>query len=145
MSIGKNSLARAAAATASRPVAGGESKAPAQFRQVEIGAILPLKGKAHKATADEALTVSVAKYGVLEPLLLAQTGAEELRVIAGSRRLDAARQAGLATVPAIILDMTVAQATEAKKELDRFTAVPADAPGTVEATAVGQAMPAWLL
>lgn len=145
MSIGKNSLARAAAATSGRSAAAEETKAPAQLRQVELAAILPLKGKKHTATADEPLVQSVAKYGVLEPLLLAQTGAEELRVLSGSRRLDAARQADLTAVPAVIVEMTAAEAAAAKKELSRFVAAPAGETGTVEATAVGQAMPAWLL
>lgn len=145
MSIGKNSLARAAAATANRPTPAEEAKAPAQLRQVEIDAILPLKGKKVTADAGEELVASVVRYGVLEPLLLARTGPDELRVLSGSRRLVAARQAGLATVPAVILEMTAAEATAAKKELGRFVATPAEASGTVEATAVGQAMPAWLL
>lgn len=145
MSIGKNSLARAAAATAGRTPAAEESKAPAQLRQVEVAAILPLRGKRLTATADEALVASVRTHGVLEPLLLAQTAADELRVISGARRLAAARQAGLATVPAVIVEMTAEKAVACKKELTRFAATVAPETGTVETTAVGQAMPAWLL
>ena len=144
VSIGKNSLARAAAATTGRPAAAEESRAPAQLRQVETAVILPLKGKTLPA-ADPALVASVKDWGVLEPLLLAQTGPEELRVVSGARRLAAAREAGLDTVPAVITEMPVAKATAAKKELARFTAAPAKETGTVETTAVGETMPAWLL
>ena len=145
MSIGKNSLARAAAATGSRAAA-ETAKNPGSFRQVAVDAVLPLKGKKIAAAGNAELTASVAKYGVIQPLLLAQTGPEELRVLDGAARLCAAREAGLATVPAVILEMTAAEATAARKELSRFvaSAEAASLPAT-EVTAVGQAMPDWLL
>lgn len=146
MSIGKNSLARAAAATAARPAA-AEEKHPGTFRLVDIATVLPLKGKTVKAEVSDTLAASVASLGVLEPLLLAQTAADELRVLSGNRRLCAARMAGLNTVPAVIFEMTQAEANQVCMELQRFVrteAEPASIPAP-SATAVGQAMPEFLL
>ncbi len=146
VSIGKNSLARAAAATGSRTAATEVAKAPV-LRLVDPGAILPLKGKTIHAAVSDALIDSIATKGVLEPVLLAQTGPDEVRVLSGNRRVCAARQAGLTAIPAVILEMTQAEAVAAQKELKRFAAAPAEPQTTavVEATAVGQAMPDWLL
>ena len=59
----------------------------------------------------ERLTQSIAQQGVLQPLLARKMdGAYEL--IAGERRLRAARAAGLAQVPVIILDLTDEQVLE---------------------------------
>ena len=146
MSIGKNSLARAAAATGSRATA-ETAKNPGSFRQVAVDAVVSLKGKQVTGTADDRLVASVQKNGILVPLLLAQTGPEELRVLDGSARLCAARAAGLATVPAVILEMSADQALAACKELSRFAAAPVAATpvSATEVTSVGQAMPDWLL
>ncbi len=51
--------------------------------------------------ADEGLVESVKQHGVLQPIGVVQTG-NAYRPIFGSRRLDAARKAGLASVPAIV-------------------------------------------
>lgn len=145
MSIGKNSLARAAAATGSRAAA-ETAKNPATLREVACEAILPLKGKKVSAAVSDELLASVKKNGIIQPLLLAQTGPDELRVLDGAARLCAAREAGLKTVSAVIIEMTAAEATAARKELVRFAAAPQAAPvATTEVTAVGQAMPDWLL
>lgn len=53
-------------------------------------------------TADDALTASVKKYGVLQPVLVARQG-ESYELLAGARRIDAATAAGLADVPALII------------------------------------------
>ena len=145
MSIGKNSLARAAAATGSRAAA-ETAKSPATLREVACEVILPLKGKKVSAAVSDELIASVKKNGIIQPLLLAQTGPDELRVLDGAARLCAAREAGLPAVSAVILEMTAAEATAVRKELVRFAAAPQVAPvATTEVTAVGQAMPDWLL
>ncbi len=145
MSIGKSSLARAAAATA-RPTA---ETAPKQDTmtccEVAVDTIRLPKGQ-KLPVASEALTASVAKNGILEPLTLAQTGGETLTLLSGARRLAAAKQAGLDTVPAVVVGLTAAEASAARREITRFAA--ADTPAHAQAdkpTAVGQAMPAWLL
>lgn len=50
----------------------------------------------------EELAASLASQGLLHPLLVTPAGAGTYRLICGSRRLAAARQAGLTTVPCII-------------------------------------------
>ncbi|NOZ79033.1 MAG: ParB/RepB/Spo0J family partition protein [Acidobacteria bacterium] len=50
----------------------------------------------------DALAASVAEHGVLQPLLVSEDGEGRYVLIAGERRWRAARQAGLATVPAVI-------------------------------------------
>lgn len=146
MSIGKSSLARAAAATA-RPTAEPTPKQDTLSAcAVAVSAIrLPKGHKYPEATAE--LVASISKNGVLEPLTLAQTGEEKLTLLSGARRLVAAKEAGLETVPAVIVCMTAAEASAARREIARFVAAQestshaaADKP-----TAVGQAMPAWLL
>ena len=146
VSIGKSSLARAAAATV-RPIT---ETVPKQDTMtcclVAVDNIRTVKGQ-KLAAASENLIRSVQKHGVLEPLLLAQTGEQELLLLSGSRRLAAAKAAGLDSVPATIVCMSVAEASAARREIVRFASTE---PQTVSATpeqstAVGQAMPAWLL
>lgn len=48
------------------------------------------------------LADSICSHGVLQPLLVADAGDDGYTIIAGERRWRAARQAGLATVPAVI-------------------------------------------
>ncbi len=146
LSIGKSSLARAAAATAPRAAAETAPQQPTlSAREVEVTAIGFPKGfKA--AEADAALVKSVSKHGVLEPLALAQTEDGKLLLLSGARRLAAAIEAGLPAVPAVVVTMTATEAASARREIVRFAA--ADTPVSASAeqpTAVGQAMPAWLL
>jgi ParB family chromosome partitioning protein len=51
------------------------------------------------------ITDSVKDVGVLEPILVRQRG-DMAEVIAGSRRVKAARQAGHMTIPAIVIEVT---------------------------------------
>lgn len=56
------------------------------------------------------LTNSIAEHGVLQPLLVAQPeGSQHHVLIAGERRLQAARQAGLEKVPAVVRQATEEQ------------------------------------
>ncbi len=57
------------------------------------------------------LTASIKEQGVLQPLLVRRTE-EGYELIAGERRLRAAREAGLGEVPAIVMDVTDQQALE---------------------------------
>jgi len=54
------------------------------------------------------LVQSVREYGILEPLLVRPLGDGEYELIAGERRLRAAREAGLAEVPIVSKELTVA-------------------------------------
>jgi hypothetical protein len=53
--------------------------------------------------ADEALIASVKKFGMLQPVLVARGEAGDYNLLAGSRRLGAARAAGLNDVPALVV------------------------------------------
>ena len=59
----------------------------------------------------EALTESVREQGILQPLLIRKDD-EGYELIAGERRLKAARRAGLTQVPAIIRDISDAELLE---------------------------------
>ncbi len=149
MSIGKSSLARAAAAAGSRPTA---ENAPvlSGYQQVAVEAITAADGYKLTRRVSEELMASVMDNGILEPLTLAQTAPGVLALVAGNKRLAAAKKAKLATVPAVIVDMTAAQAAQARREVCRFATVTAQAvpEATVPedtATRVGQSMPDWLL
>lgn len=146
MSIGKSSLARAAAAT-TRPTA---EPAPKQDTlsacMVAVAAIRLPKGHKYPAVSAD-LVASITKNGVLEPLTLAQTGEEKLTLISGAGRLVAAKEAGLDAVPAVIVCMSTAEASAARREIARFVAAkkPPVSVAAESTTAVGQTMPSWLL
>lgn len=52
---------------------------------------------------DEALIASVKKFGLLQPVLVARGESGDYTLLAGSRRLGAARAAGLNDVPALVV------------------------------------------
>ena len=55
-------------------------------------------------TALDELTASITKHGVLEPILFCQDTDGTLYVVAGERRVEAARKAGLTAIPAIFVE-----------------------------------------
>ena len=55
-------------------------------------------------TALEELTASIKQHGVLQPILFRQDTDGALYIVAGERRFAAARNAGLAAIPAIFVD-----------------------------------------
>jgi len=56
------------------------------------------------AHALEELTASIKKYGILEPILFRRYENAALVIVAGERRIIAARKAGLTSVPALYID-----------------------------------------
>ena len=48
------------------------------------------------------LSLSIAKHGILSPILVRETGAGGYELIAGERRLRAAKKAGLQTAPCLL-------------------------------------------
>jgi ParB family chromosome partitioning protein len=56
------------------------------------------------STALAELTASVVKHGILEPILFRKDSKDHLCIIAGQRRAEAARRAGLSEIPAIFVD-----------------------------------------
>ncbi len=145
MSIGKSSLARAAAAANTRPAETAAAVLPG-YQQVAVSAIVAAAGDKLPVRADKALVASIEECGVIEPLTVAQTAPGTLMLVAGAKRLAAAKKAGLATVPAVIVELSADKAAALRAEVRHFVGAKAEeTPGTVETTAVGQAMPDWLL
>jgi ParB/RepB/Spo0J family partition protein len=70
--------------------------------QIEVGSNFRRSANASKL---KELSENIKKVGVLEPVLLRRNGSEKLLLIAGSRRLEASKMAGLAVVPARILEV----------------------------------------
>jgi ParB family transcriptional regulator, chromosome partitioning protein len=58
------------------------------------------------------LADSIQQHGILQPLLVRQTGLERFEIIAGERRHRAAKMAGLTAVPAIVQKLTDQEQTE---------------------------------
>ncbi len=54
----------------------------------------------------EELSESIKSYGVLQPISVRKIGSEGYELVAGERRLRAAKLAQLDTIPAIVTDMT---------------------------------------
>jgi ParB family chromosome partitioning protein len=58
------------------------------------------------------LVASVVEHGVLQPIVVRSAADGSYELIAGERRLRAARQAGLATVPAVVRETSTEQLLE---------------------------------
>lgn len=82
-----------------------EGPALSQVSEVEIGLIRanpwqPRTGFDESRLGE--LAQSIREHGVLQPVLLRQVGDDQYELIAGERRVRAARRAGLERVPALI-------------------------------------------
>lgn len=79
------------------------------LRSLAVSSIRP-NPRQPRATFDEealaSLTASIQAVGVLQPILVRQTGDEDYELIAGERRWRAARRAGLQTIPALVQSAT---------------------------------------
>ncbi len=86
-----------------------------EFRQLETNVIHESPTNPRRSfseTSLDELTTSVRRHGVLQPILVRPNG-DGFVLIAGARRLRAAKLAGCAMVPARILDLDDAAADEA--------------------------------
>ena len=86
-----------------RPVSA--SAAGGGVREIEISRIRPNPNQPRVQFDEEALQEladSIAKRGVLQPILLRPEGQEAFQIIAGERRWRAAQKARLHTIPAIV-------------------------------------------
>ena len=95
------------------PVA--EGPAAAGLQQVPVAAISPNPLQPRTAFDPEALAelaASIKEHGLIQPLIVTRQGPERYQLIAGERRWQAARMAGLATVPVIVKEATPQQALE---------------------------------
>ena len=96
------------------------AQAPARYEVVSEGpvAIETIRSesnfrKTFNAAAMKELADNIGKVGVLQPILLRRNG-EGLVLIAGERRLRAAKAAGLKVIPGRVLDVTEEQASESQ-------------------------------
>ncbi len=83
--------------------------------QVPISAITPNPMQPRTALDPEALAelaASIREHGLIQPLIVTQLAPERYQLIAGERRWQAARMAGLPTVPVIVKEATPQQALE---------------------------------
>lgn len=83
------------------------------IRQLEVSEVLASSTNRPAGDLDE-LTESVRRLGILQPILVRPHPEDEARfqVVAGHRRLEAARRAGLAVVPALVRELDDRQALE---------------------------------
>lgn len=91
----------------------GPSPGPLEVRLEEI---VPNPNQPRREFDEEALaelTASIAALGLLQPLLVRPTEAGSYELIAGERRLRAARAAGLASAPVVVV------ATDERGSLER--------------------------
>lgn len=103
----RRALGRGLGALLSEPEAAGVQEIP-----VDTIATSPVQPrKRFKEDQLEALAASIREQGVISPLIL-RRGRNGYELVAGERRLRAARAAGLKTVPAIIREVADAQALE---------------------------------
>ena len=85
------------------------------LRQIPVTAITPNPMQPRTALDPEALAelaASIGEHGLLQPLVVARQGPERYQLIAGERRWQAARLAGLETVPVVIKEATPQQLLE---------------------------------
>lgn len=81
---------------------------------IEISAILPATHQPRTVFREEQireLSESIAAHGILQPLLVMREG-DHFRLIAGERRLRAAKEARLTKVPCILTDKTPEEAAK---------------------------------
>ena len=77
--------------------------------EIELKSIIPFRSHPFKVLNDEKmeeLINSIKENGVITPVLIRQTEKNHYEMISGHRRMYAARKAGLATIPAIVREMS---------------------------------------
>jgi hypothetical protein len=93
--------------------------APLQtVRQIPIEQIDVVEGPSTGSTIDE-LMASIRDVGVLQPLLVAAREGSRFELVAGCNRLFAAREAGLKTVPCLLVHADAESATKMRAHAGR--------------------------
>jgi ParB family transcriptional regulator, chromosome partitioning protein len=93
-------------------IPGAVEEAGGGLLEVPVGAVKPNPRQPRSTFTDEpleALATSIREVGVLQPIVVRQVG-DGFELIAGERRLRAAKLAGLATIPAIVRESDDADA-----------------------------------
>ena len=83
--------------------------------EVPVSAITPNPMQPRTTLEPEALeelAASIQEHGMIQPLIVTQQGPERYQLIAGERRWQASRMAGLAMVPVIVKEATPQQTLE---------------------------------
>jgi ParB family chromosome partitioning protein len=87
---------------------GGQEPVPgASFREVPVDAIRPNRKQPRQVFDEEAieeLRDSIAAVGMLQPIVVRESGPNEYELVMGERRWRAATLAGLERIPAIVRD-----------------------------------------
>ena len=75
------------------------------IKEIELNQIKPNRFQPRQSFDEQKineLSQSIAKHGILSPILVRETGAGGYELIAGERRLRAAQQAGLTKAPCMV-------------------------------------------
>ena len=91
------------------PVTAGEIIADGHLRQLPVEFLQRGKYQPRRDINPEALkelTASIANQGVMQPIIVRAIGTDKYEIIAGERRWRATQQAGLATIPAVIREVS---------------------------------------
>ena len=119
---GLNALLGDDVAATDMPISTGSGEPPAphgELRQIPVNAIErnPYQPRTEfEASSHRELSDSIQQHGVLQPLLVRALPNGGWQLIAGERRLMAAKQAGLATVPCRVLELEEQQVCEVALE-----------------------------
>jgi len=92
-----------------------EGQTTAGLQQVAVTSITPNPLQPRTAFDPDALAelaASIREHGLIQPLIVTQQGPDRYQLIAGERRWQAARMAGLDMVPVIVKEATPQQALE---------------------------------
>jgi ParB family transcriptional regulator, chromosome partitioning protein len=89
------------------PTSESEDGSESRLRDVNVASIRPNprqpRTSFNEASLDE-LASSIEQLGVLQPLLVRESSSGEYELVAGERRLRAARKAGLTEVPVLLVE-----------------------------------------
>jgi ParB family chromosome partitioning protein len=87
------------------PIAAPAIVSGAYFAEIPIAHVRPNARQPRQVFEEEALAElvhSITEVGLLQPVVVRQTGEDEFELIMGERRWRASQQAGLDTIPAIV-------------------------------------------
>lgn len=96
-------------------IPGGPSPTEQAVRQISVEAIRENRSQPRTRFDEQALdelAASIREHGLIQPLIVSEDAPGRYELIAGERRLRAARRAGLAEVPALIKSATPQQLLE---------------------------------